>query len=374
VYYECLDGCQKALMEKRGLSHVIEDSDYCVFHLGSGPKFVKHAFERCMANAFGFKAAKNGRTKKYDGKLSVEETAALFDRKVAASLRLATRIGPQHTVAVYTNLTSLMIHKGAKGAMVGKTINVFSYGSGAASTMFRLRVSRMPGIVHDMHEKLDQRNYVDAAVFDSIMDEYAETYGRTGWTARVRNGPQPAGAYYLKGVDAHGRRSYFLLKDPSGVWRLPPPYVSEPPPPPTREDLERFRAALPERSRNVPELSLASGVDAPHPPLPPREVTDEEMYELGLMERPPPPPEVSVRSPADGRAMVEGGVQQHGTSRDLSAMLAGGAIDPAALAELLQALASEGSHSPSAERTGDRSAGGTASRGERPHPRMHPRH
>jgi 3-hydroxy-3-methylglutaryl CoA synthase len=33
VYYECLDGCQRGLMEKRGISHVIEDSDYCVFHL-----------------------------------------------------------------------------------------------------------------------------------------------------------------------------------------------------------------------------------------------------------------------------------------------------------------------------------------------------
>jgi hypothetical protein len=56
-------------MEKRGISHVVEDSNYCVFHLGSGPKFVKHAFERCQANAFGFNALKGGRTKKYDGKV-----------------------------------------------------------------------------------------------------------------------------------------------------------------------------------------------------------------------------------------------------------------------------------------------------------------
>ena len=65
-------------------------ADYCVFHLGSGPKFVKHAFERCQANAFGFNSMKGGRTKKYDGKLSVDETTLLFNKKVAPSLRLAT--------------------------------------------------------------------------------------------------------------------------------------------------------------------------------------------------------------------------------------------------------------------------------------------
>ena len=90
----------------------------------------------------GFNPLKGGRTKKYDGKLAMDETTLLFNKKVAPSLRLATRIGPQHTVATYTNITSLLIHKGAGGALVGKTINVYSYGSGAAATMFRLHVVR----------------------------------------------------------------------------------------------------------------------------------------------------------------------------------------------------------------------------------------
>ena len=291
VYYECLDGCQRGLMEKRGVSHVIEDSDYCVFHLGSGPKFVKHAFERCQANAFGFNPLKGGRTKKYDGKLAMDETTLLFNKKVAPSLRLATRIGPQHTVATYTNITSLLIHKGAGGALVGKTINVYSYGSGAAATMFRLHVSRMPGFVKDMHDVLDRRNFVEASQFDSIMDEYAETYARFDWEARVRNGPQPGGAYYLKSCDKFGRRSYYQAKDPDGTWRLPPPYVSDPPPRSTAEDVERVKAALPEQYRDVADFTRVTGLNEPFPPPPPREVTDEEMIELGLMERPPAPPE-----------------------------------------------------------------------------------
>lgn len=287
VYYECLDGCQRGLMEKRGVSNVIEDADYCVFHLGSGPKFVKHAFERCQANAMGFNSLKGGRSKRYDGKLAADETTLLFNKKVAPSLRLATRIGPQHTVATYTNLTSLMVHAGAKGALIGKTINVYSYGSGAASTMFRLKVKRMPGYVKDIHDVLDRRHFVEAKAFDSIMDEYAETYARFDWEARVRNGPQPGGAYYLTKVDKYGRRAYKQVKDKEGIWRLPPPYINEPPPRSTQEDVDRVRASLPERYRDVPDFTHVTGLNEPFPPPPPREVTDEEMMDLGLMPRPP---------------------------------------------------------------------------------------
>ena len=121
VYYECLDGCQRGLMEKRGVSNVIEVSraggatatqprpspqhrpkpklrplpshpssltpppspphpsrtglGLLRLPLGSGPKFVKHAFERCQSNAMGFNPLKGGRTKKYDGKLHADEPA-----------------------------------------------------------------------------------------------------------------------------------------------------------------------------------------------------------------------------------------------------------------------------------------------------------
>ena len=287
VYYECLDACQQQLLEKRGLPNIIESADYCVFHLGSGPKFVKHAFERCVANAYGFDEPPGGaRTKSYDGVLSPERLMRLFEEKVAPTLRLATRIGPQHTAATYTALTSLLVHAAARGGLVGKTINVFSYGSGAAATMFRLRVARVPGYVADIDDVLDRRHYIDAASFDQIMDEYAETYARFDWTARVRNGPQPPGAYYLRGVDAYGRRSYYMVREAAegGLWhRLPPPYLSEPPPHETADDVERARASLPEAYRDLPELTHVSGVQAPFPPKLPREVADAEMIEHGLM-------------------------------------------------------------------------------------------
>ena len=318
------------LMEKRGLSNVIEDADYCVFHLGSGPKFVKHAFERCQANAMGWNPLKGGRTKKYDGKLPMDETTHLFDEKVAPSLRIATRVGPQHTVATYTNITSLLITKGAKGILVGKSINVYSYGSGAAATMFRLNVKRMPGYVKDLHAVLDRRNYCEASTFDSIMDEYAETYAHADWEARVRNGPQPGGAYYLKWCDEYFRRTYYQVKDPEGIWRLPPPYLASPPPRSTDADLEKLNERLPAEHRDVSDLKYVTGLHVPFPPPPPREVADEEMYELGLWKRPPAPP--PVLTPSLGHAASTSSVPSLGN------------LDPSVLAqlgELLQAQQSQ---------------------------------
>ena len=212
-----------------------------------------------------------------------------------------------------------MIHKGAKGGLLGKTINVYSYGSGAASTMYRLKVKRMPGFVHDAHEMLDRRQFVGAQEFDDIMSEYSETYARFDFTARIRNGPQPGGAYYLKDIDKFGRRAYYQVKDKEGVWKLPPPYVAEPPPRSTQEDVDRVKASLPEVYRDLPEFTHVSGLNEEWPPPPPREVTDEEMYELGLWERPKEPPPPPPGAPGAGVP-------------DL------GGMDPQALQGLLQLL------------------------------------
>jgi len=325
VYFECLDGCQRGLMEKNGTSNIIEDSDYCIFHLGSGPKFVKHAFERSISNAMGWNQAKGGRTKKYDGRLSNDETTLLYNKKVAPSMRLATRIGPQHTVATYTNITSLFIHEGknkkGKQGLVGKTINVYSYGSGAASTMYRIKVRRMPGLCYDAHEMLDNRHFVGAKEFDDIMAEYSNTYARFDWKARIRNGPQPGGVYYLRDCDKYGRRAYYQVKDKQGVWKLPPPYLSEPPPRSTQEDVDRIKASLDPNYRDAAEFTYVSGLNEEWPPPPPREVTDEEMIELGLMEKPPEPPPLPP-----GAAPPAGGLE---------------GMDPGALTALLQLLAQQ---------------------------------
>jgi len=211
VYYECLDACQEGLQAKTGIYNIVDEHSYMLYHLGSGPKFVKHAFERTCANSWGYTAPKNGRLKKYDGHLRLGRVEKMFNDKVCPGLRLAKRIGPMHTAATYTNMTSLLIHKNKD--LVGKTINIFSYGSGCASTMFRLGVQELPGYLEHYHDYLDSRDYHDPATFDTIMGQYANTYGRFGWVARVDT-KQRGGVFYLHECDAVGRRTYHLVADP----------------------------------------------------------------------------------------------------------------------------------------------------------------
>lgn len=120
------------------------------------------------------------------------------------------------------------------------------------------------------------------------------TTRRLGFHATVRIAATIA-AHALPSFAVHppdrlGRRSYYQIQDKTGVWKLPPPLLVEPPPHPNALDVERAKAALPERFRHLAEFTHVSGLDE-WPPPPPREVTDEELIELGLMEKPLEPPE-----------------------------------------------------------------------------------
>eukprot|EP00966_Prymnesium_polylepis_P241463 5584385-Prymnesium_polylepis.1 len=67
VYFSCLTACQRELEEREGDTFV-DAHDFLVFHLGSGPKFVRHAFEKALAAAHG------------EASLSEDEVGARFDK------------------------------------------------------------------------------------------------------------------------------------------------------------------------------------------------------------------------------------------------------------------------------------------------------
>ena len=95
-----------------------------------------------------------------------DEVAARFERQVAPSLVLASRIGPMHTAATYVNLASLLLHDPPK---LGASIGVFSYGSGAAATMFALRVRGTCTIDATLPARLDAREHLTAADFTACL-------------------------------------------------------------------------------------------------------------------------------------------------------------------------------------------------------------
>ena len=180
----------------------MDSHDHLVFHLGSSPKFVRHAFEHALAAAHGGDAT--GEAAGCPAPPGANEVAARFERQVAPSLVLASRIGPMHTAATYVNLASLLLHDAPKR---GATIGVFSYGSGAAATMFALRVRGTCRIDATLPARLDARERHTAADFTAVCRRFAATYGRFDWAPGVAGAPVGP-AYRLSRVDALGRRTY----------------------------------------------------------------------------------------------------------------------------------------------------------------------
>jgi len=245
LYYDCLVACQAGLIE-RGEGAWVDSHDHLVFHLGSSPKFVRHAFERALAAARGAAAAEvkavvkeaveamaarvvvgaaaaadgaaagapvaaagdAGEHAGVEGEAEAAEVEALFSKLVAPSLVLAARIGPCHTAATYVNLASLLLHDPPK---LGATIGIFSYGSGAASSIFKLRVRGEARVGEGLLESLDAREVHNGGDFSALTKRFADTYGRFGWEPRVRGAPS-VGAYRLEECDALGRRSYKYLE------------------------------------------------------------------------------------------------------------------------------------------------------------------
>ena len=186
----------------------MDSHDHLVFHLGACPKFVRHAFEHALAaahcgDAAGGDAA-GGDAASAQLPSNADEVAARFERQVAPSLVLAARIGPMHTAATYVNLASLLLHDPPKR---GASIGVFSYGSGAAATMFALRVRGTCTIDAALPARLDARVRHSAADFTAVCRRFATTYRRFGWAPSVAGVPMSP-AYRLGRVDALGRRTY----------------------------------------------------------------------------------------------------------------------------------------------------------------------
>ena len=95
----------------------MDSHDHLVFHLGSGPKFVRHAFEHALAAAAPYGGTVGEATSgsaSANSPPGADEVAARFERQVAPSLVLASRIGPCHTAATYVNLASLLVRARAR--------------------------------------------------------------------------------------------------------------------------------------------------------------------------------------------------------------------------------------------------------------------
>ncbi len=191
LYYECLKKCLDLRKERTGEKSVVQSHEHIVFHLGSGPRFVRKAFEVAVAHDMG-------RALIHDG-----DVEALFESKTKESLYIAARVGPMHTAALYANLFSLM-HSGK--VKVGDRIAMFSYGSGAMSSLFSIKTLKLMESPAEVFLEPGKKS-VSAEDFRLCLKAHAAGYGRFCWKPETTSG-QVKTEFYIESVDARGRRFF----------------------------------------------------------------------------------------------------------------------------------------------------------------------
>lgn len=115
---------------------------------------------------------------KYEDSLrdrSIEKTfvghaAKLYKQRVSPSTMAPTMCGNMYTASLYSGLASLLSNV-APEELLGKTIGMFSFGSGLASTLFSLRVVGDTSQMHhtlNVAERLSGRRVVAPEVYDQV--------------------------------------------------------------------------------------------------------------------------------------------------------------------------------------------------------------
>lgn len=176
--------------------------DYFVSHATS-TYLIKRAY-KCFCELSYQKSAS----------LTLKEQLNLHEVKTDPGTKITKRIGSTYTASTYTNLFSLLAVVGYE-KLVNKTICVYSYGSGAAACMYRIRA----------HEDDKNQHFKNcASVFTDILDKrtYRTPQECVEFNSARLNMPsksnyevsqstnQLPNVYYLKKIDEWGRREYEL--------------------------------------------------------------------------------------------------------------------------------------------------------------------
>lgn len=93
-----------------------------------------------------------------------------FVSRIAACIEEPSRCGNMYTASLYCSLISVLVHVGSD-KLQNKTIGMFSYGSGIASTLFTLRVvGDVSGIVKkiDLVKRLEARHVATPQEYEEV--------------------------------------------------------------------------------------------------------------------------------------------------------------------------------------------------------------
>jgi len=114
-------------------------------------------------------------------------SAAFYDRYVSPSTVIPRSIGNCYTASIFMGLVSLIVQCAEEGAdaVMGKTVQMFSYGSGTVASLYSLRVldsdtaqKALRRIVenNDIHRRFKERLKVSCDEFENIMDSKQQQF------------------------------------------------------------------------------------------------------------------------------------------------------------------------------------------------------
>lgn len=194
-YMQALDVCQQGLEQKLHKS-VLDHVDHMVFHCTSA-YLCKRGFERVYKRHVTEWQAKKG--------VSIKARQDAYDAKVLPSTVVTKRNGSAYTAACYVGLYTLLEKHG--GSLVGERVGIYSYGSGAMSTMFVLSGEGQVQLGANSQALLGRRTRTAPKEFLDLSEKYARGYASYGWAPGVR-ADREDGVWYLANVDELGHRAY----------------------------------------------------------------------------------------------------------------------------------------------------------------------
>ena len=209
-YISALDKCYANLLARQGDSKF----DYMAFHTPNC-KLVAKSYGRLLYNDMLRDGTLPEDLRGVAGKELERALVAMsrdeYMRRVEPCVPAPSLCGNMYTASVYCSLLSLL--SGAKPD-VGKTIGVFSYGSGLASALFSFTVTRDVGEIVDrvdLMARLAKRRVTGPDEYEEACALREKAYGQKDYTPTGNVAGMHQGTYYLARVDEAYRRVYAVV-------------------------------------------------------------------------------------------------------------------------------------------------------------------
>jgi hydroxymethylglutaryl-CoA synthase len=232
-YLRALDVCYQRYASKMqrvtGRVFDADNVDYFLFHSPYG-KLVQKSFGRVIYNDFLLNPNKPqyanlkqfatlSKDESYTStpleKAALEVSKAAYAKKVIPASLLPKNLGNMYTGSLYAGLLSLLYTQSEK--LAGKSISMFSYGSGLAASLFSIDVrdhaearkdlARIRSI-SNLEQRLSQRIKASPVDFNSAMSLRENLHVTRSFKPIHSTDSFFPGTFYLTSKDEQGRRFY----------------------------------------------------------------------------------------------------------------------------------------------------------------------